>query len=494
MKKLQTAVLMLVMASAANAQRFYQPLGRFYDIEMQENLAADSSKSFSSVKPVMISDNKVVATKSENFSGWMKKHFLDDDFLVFSTDDYDLTVNPIFNFMVRRVSDDESHNNYYHNLRGAEAFGRLGNRIHFMADFYENQAEFVPFEDSVIRANGSVVPGFGYAKKFKDSGLDWAIAMGSFTVDVTSHFRVTLGNGKNFIGSGYRSMILSDLAFPCPYMRYDLNFGKFYYNVLWTQMKSTRALSQNQRYKFASYHVLGYKPLKNLELSLVEGVMWKNTKNGVYTYKPNAGMLLPVIFVPTWINGFDGESNVQVGFDFNYSPIKNIKLYGQANYQGKTDNEDELSNGGFQIGLHVFDLLFGLVDDLKFHLQAEYDISRVESGANELDFWSYGYPLTTLSVCRVKNFNDEKQRDEFILKGELSYKRFMVDASYYRNTQEAIYSSLNFRYFFNKKTKWNLYLSIDRKDCTETYYGNSWDNNYVSVGMQLCPSNFYFDF
>lgn len=510
--KILTAVLVLLAAiSVANAQeRYFVPLGRMYDLDMQASVAADTADKvlFTAVKPVLVpTDEPLPIAKPElSTAQWLKRHFFDDDFLQFSSDIHAITINPIFHFQRTYVRTDKEaelayfkrqykngeHNGdkfYFLNTRGFEAFGRLGKKIYFNTEFYENQARYPRYEDSIInRMRG--IPGQGFGKAFKVDGKDWAMVFGHISVNANKHLTITLGNGKNSIGSGYRSMILSDISFNYPFLRTDLNFGKFYYYVLWGYMQSDHWTyfstheTGESHYKYASYHVAGWKPCNQLELSVIEGVMWKNTdKDNVYKYSPNALMFAPVIGLPMAVNGFDDDNRVQIGFDANYTPWEYIKLYAQYNYQGKNQINNK-KNYGFQAGLHWFDMTFGAVRGLKSHLQVEFNKSNISDGRLSSDFWNYGYPLTSMNITRPDS-------DEIILAADLEYKRIAIEGWMQRATSNDR-MSLTIRYMLNRKTKWNIYATmINRK----AYFANcDYDNNMLVIGMVICPQNFYFDF
>jgi len=504
MRIFRILALLILVSASAQAQRYFQPLGRMYDIDMQHSMIQDSgSASFSAMKPVLIPVRKPLGEvrDSLSFGKWMKRHFLEDDFLHFGSDEHEITINPIFDFQRtydRDIKNDEKI--YFLNTRGFDLYGRLGKRVYFKSEFYENQARYPRYEDSIINVMKGI-PGQGFAKSFKGnsgdaSGKDWGIIFGALSVDINSNMRVTLGNGKNFVGSGYRSVILSDVSFSYPYLRTDLRFGNFYYYVLWAYMQSDSWLyftRGDSHYKYASYHVAGWKPTPKLELSIIEGVMWKNTdKDGLYKYSPNMEMFNPVMLMPLAIHGFNGDSRVQIGYDINYSPVSNLKLYTQYNYQGNYEDKVrkdgvDLSETyyGFQVGAHWFDLLFGMLPDLKSHAQLEYNKSNITYGDSSSDFWNYGYPTTTLNV--VNNCTEE-----LVVATELMYKHFGIDYMYQRNDWSTR-NTWHFRYFFNTKTKWNLYVTLQNRDAEIN--GNAYNNRFVQIGLQISPlQNFYFDF
>ncbi len=503
---------MLLATLAAKAQeRYFQPLGRMYDLDMQAKIAADESEDapFSAVKPVLIPSDEPLPIEKEPLgtARWLRTHFFEDDFLQFSSDIHTITVNPILHFQRTYVrSDKDAELNYFKrqykngehdgdkfyflNTRGFEAFGRLGKRIYFNTEFYENQARYPRYEDSIINVMRGI-PGQGFGKAFKVDGKDWAMVFGHISVDVNKHLTLTLGNGKNSIGSGYRSVILSDLSFNYPFLRADLNFGKFYYYVLWGYMQSdhwsyfSTHETGESHYKYASYHVAGWKPNNKLELSVVEGVMWKNTnKDNVYKYGPNAMMFVPVIGLPLASYGFNEDNRVQIGFDINYTPIKYIKLYGQYNYQGKNRTYNAHDFYGYQIGLHWFDLAFDNIKGLKSHLQLEFTNSNISDGRQSSDFWNYGYPLTTLNVTRP-------DISEIYLAADFEYKRVVVEGLW-QHTQFSDRKALTLRYMLNRKTKWNIYATMMSRKVEFPNY--DYDNNMLVIGMAICPQNFYFDF
>ena len=121
------------------------------------------------MKPVLVpTDEPLPIAKPElSTAQWLKRHFFDDDFLQFSSDVHAITVNPIFHFQRTYLrndkeaelayfkrkypkADNDGDMFYFLNTRGFEAFGRLGKKIYFNTEFYENQARYTRYEDSII--------------------------------------------------------------------------------------------------------------------------------------------------------------------------------------------------------------------------------------------------------------------------------------------------------------------------------------------------------
>lgn len=53
------------------------------------------------------------------------------------------------------------------------------------------------------------------------------MATGTISYALKKHFTFQTGHDRNFIGDGYRSLILSDNATPYPFLKIVTDFGKF---------------------------------------------------------------------------------------------------------------------------------------------------------------------------------------------------------------------------------------------------------------------------
>ena len=64
------------------------------------------------------------------------------------------------------------------------------------------------------------------------------MASGSLVYTPKKWLSFQAGHGKNFIGDGYRSLLLSDNAFNYPYLRTTFTFGKLQYNVMYASFQN----------------------------------------------------------------------------------------------------------------------------------------------------------------------------------------------------------------------------------------------------------------
>ena len=97
------------------------------------------------------------------------------------------------------------------NTRGIVARGLIAHKIGFytyLADNQERAPTFVQNKINTFRA----VPGAGFYKTFKTTGVDYLDGRGGVTFNIAKFVDFQFGYDKQFLGNGYRSLYLSDYA------------------------------------------------------------------------------------------------------------------------------------------------------------------------------------------------------------------------------------------------------------------------------------------
>ncbi len=131
---------------------------------------------------------------------------------------YRFSVDPLFNIELGKDRYDTLNRILSTNTRGFIASGYIGKDFYFESMFAETQSYFPNY---VVDFNNQtqVVPGQGRFKKFKTSGYDYAWSSGFFSYQPWKNVNIQAGHGKQKLGNGYRSLLLSDNAFNYPYAR-----------------------------------------------------------------------------------------------------------------------------------------------------------------------------------------------------------------------------------------------------------------------------------
>ena len=96
--------------------------------------------------------------------------------------------------------------------------------------------------------------------------------------------QAVLGYGKNFIGDGYRSLILSDNAMAYPYLKLTANVWNIQYSCYYSQMTDRSKLLSTGTYprKFTIIHYLDWAVTKRLNLGLFDAIVCRaQDDNGI---------------------------------------------------------------------------------------------------------------------------------------------------------------------------------------------------------------------
>ncbi|HBG86780.1 MAG TPA: hypothetical protein DDW62_04455 [Marinilabiliaceae bacterium] len=289
-----------------------------------------------------------------------------------------IAVNPYFNFELGK--EQEEGKNIWVNTRGLTLEGKLGKKLAFYSAIYENQAVFPQYIDEFIDTRG-VVPGQGRAKTFGDNGWDYSQSSGYLSYNAGKWVNMTLGYGKNFIGDGYRSLLLSDNSYSYPYVKMTTTFLKVQYMVMLGQFshidKLERAGDERFPYKYGAFHYLNWNIGKRLSLGFFESVIWAAQDTTGYR-GVDLGYLIPVIIYRPVEYSVGSPDNVVIGLNLKYIPWKDAAFYGQ--FVMNEFKLDEIMSGekwwankqGFQVGFKNYNFL-GLKN---LDLQTEYSQVR----------------------------------------------------------------------------------------------------------------------
>ena len=249
-------------------------------------------------------------------------------------EDYDIHVSPIFNFNLGSNSalGDLPQKRLITNTRGIEIRGQINKKLGFYTMVTENQVSTPNYLVNFYKTYGNL-PYQSFIKiKNEDFELletDYFNAIAYIAFKPIKNLDIIFGHDKNFVGSGIRSMVLSDFSAPYLQLKSVLNIGRFQYVSILGQMTNLQVPNPGGSSitfppKYLAFHHLNANVGKNLNIGLFESVMYGKRDFGFeFNY------LNPVIFY-RFIEGFLGSSdNAIVGADFKLNLFKTISTYGQ---------------------------------------------------------------------------------------------------------------------------------------------------------------------
>lgn len=514
-----------------HSQKNYLYFNSSYDYNLNKSL--DSISNFhTSIKPYLYSDvNRFVDIKSieiqqskkfvnpKNFK--LKNKIYNDHIISIQDENFTAYIDPLFNFEVGR----DFHDNKYTwvNTRGFQVFGNIGDKFSFYSNFYENQASFSHYLDEFVQTT-HVVPGQGKARTYGGNGYDYAKASGYISYSPSKYFNFQFGTGKNFIGDGYRSLLLSDNSFNYPFLKITTTVWKLKYMNLFAQFQDLKTeYSKDLGYnkKYAAIHYLDWNVNKRLSIGLFEAILFEardTTANRGF----ELAYLNPIIFYRPVEFSVGSPDNALMGLNVKYLIRKNSLFYGQFILDEFKLKEITAGNGwwankfGYQVGFKFYDFL----EKKNLYLQIEYNRVRPYTYSHWTTLQNYGHYNQALAHPIGANFSEfitifKYYKNRFYFKyqfiyakyGEnidgqnygkdifLSYNTYVQD---YNNkigqglTTKLFYNNLEISYLINPSYNLNFVIGYTSR-LTKSAISND-NTNHIYIGLRTSIDNFYYDF
>lgn len=394
--------------------------------------------------------------------------------------DYWFTIDPIFDFQVGKDTDAD-FSSTYNNTRGIFIQGGLGKKFSFYASVFESQGRFAEYynqyAESIKAADEiGIIPGRGIAKRFKKDAYDYPVAEAYLSYSPADFLNVQFGHGKNFIGDGYRSLFVSDVASPSPFLKINTKFWKIKYTNTWMWLKDVRpsVIDDEGAYlsKYMATHFLSWNATKRLNIGFFESIVWAKTQNRGF----DINYINPIIFYRAieFETGQDA-GNAVMGLSAKYKVNDNVNVYSQFildefSLSDITGGDKSWKNKfGYQIGLKYYNA-FKLKNLL---LQAEYNRVRPYTYSHNTTFLNYGHNNQSMAHLWGANFS------ELVLIGRYHYKRWFANAKmvygvrgldFNSNTDTFSYGGDIFRNYNDRPS--DTGVTVGQGNKTQTFYTN----------------------
>ena len=503
---------------------FHTSVRPFYHHEIQKEFNLDSTNN------LLKKENRAYLTGDTWWAKtvrWGENKLLDDDLVKNKLGVLNFRLNPIVNFSAGTES--ISKTSTWRNTRGFDINGAIGEKFSFNTAFVETQAQFSPQITNYI-IGAYQVPGQGRFKPFKDeTAVDYGFSRAIMIYKPNETFTFQFGHGKNFLGDGYRSLLLSDNAFNYPFLKIETNFWNIKYVNIYAQLNHMGFVDGgadrlfDRKYMAAQY--LSWNINKRLNFSLFEMVTWRSLPTRDF----DANYLNPIIFLRPVEFQNGSKDKVMIGATTKYKLMNNLSLYGQLIVDDLKISE--FKNGtkwwgnkyGIQLGLKSFDVfkIRGLSAQFEYNIARPYTYSHSDSitaytqlnqplahplGANfeeGVAFIRYNHKRHYLQIKGLKAVfgldtgNINHGQDIFY---SYNTNRLQVEGDlgdFGHETLQGLKTSLTifeakYSYMINPSS--NLMLEIG---ITNRSYSNALTSNktrHIFFGIKTSLSNFYYDF
>ena len=290
-------------------------------------------------------------------------------------------VNPVLYLSMGGESADSRYT--YINTRGIQIRGMIDGKVGFYTYLGENQMRSPLYVRDWVNDN-NVVPGESFWKSYGDNGYDFFTAMGYISFNVTKHINFQFGHDRQFIGDGYRSMIISDFSPPALFLKINTNVWRLNYTNLFTQVfadaygQSGGSVGNTQfPKKYLVAHRLSFNIGNNVNLGVFESVVF-GREDSLGNNHFELSYLNPIIFYRSIEQQNGSLDNALLGLDAKWNFLKHFSLYGQLIFDELKVDEFINNKGwwgnkiGYQLGLKYIDVL----NISNLDLQLEYNSAR----------------------------------------------------------------------------------------------------------------------
>lgn len=321
-------------------------------------------------------------------------------------ENFKLIANPVISVWAGKESNSDKSFNYL-NSRGVELRGIIDNKVGFYTYFTDNQALYPQYVRNSLKPIDSLKPvlmGENYIKTASNGKVDYISARGYITFNPTKNIGLQFGHDKNFIGNGYRSLVLSENAGAYNFLKLQTKIWKLQYTNLFCQLVTYPTI--NDSYfpkKYMALHHLSVNLGKHLNLGLFETIMYGNRGGGL-----DINYLNPIIFYRSVEQNLGSSDNAFLGGDWKLNFMKRFSWYGQVMIDEFLIDNVRSQNGSWtnkqalQTGLKYFNAFS--IENLD--LQAELNVVRPYTYAHIDNFRSYSHYLQPLAHPRGANFKE----------------------------------------------------------------------------------------
>lgn len=527
----------LIPTLKAEAQAEYQPYSYHYYQKLNNVLYNSETKMHTTIKPIRIAGewknrhDSLMQLGVVDRETWGARKLYNEHLIDVKKDDHTFYADFLPDFQVGRDFAGGGRTTWL-NTRGVQAGLTIGDKFSFYGNFFENQGMFPRYLDQFILEN-AVVPGQGYGKTVNDAGKkDWMYATANISYTVNQYLNVTLAYDKNFIGDGYRSMLLSDVSSNYTGLKLTGEIGNVQYMSLWTYMldpehprSADLGVRAGDNWKWGAFQYLDWNINNRASVGFFQSVVWAN-RNPAGRRGFDFNYLNPIIFLrPVELTNTSSPDKMHLGATAKYKVFSNMTAYGQFMLGELTVSEFFAGRGhvnnkwGAQLGFRGFDA-FG-VKDLNF--LGEYNLARPYTYAHFdpiSNYTNYGEPLAHPWGANFREFvgiaNYSCGRFDFSAQGTYGifgtdpdastnfgkdlFKSYDTHQYVYGNhigqgvRNTLLYGDLRAAYLLNPKYNLRVEASAIYRDHRMPDEGFRQRTAMISLGLRASFRNMYYDF
>lgn len=378
------AVILLLFWCCGNiaAQVGNVPMNRNFERDYILN-SFNSKTAHSAVKPLFKEEN-LLLPDSVQVQDVLPKKF---------------TFSPLSDIRTGMDMNETSSDFAYHLGAGVQMDMQLKNKFNLNAKYMFNYLNGPSYVTDRIEQWGAA-PSFGPVSG-DSTGYLYHWFEGNLHYKASKHFTFQLGNGKNFIGDGYRSLLLSDVANNYPYFKITTNVWKIKYVNIFARPRHIYGVEDDRaqyKHKYTTTHYLDWNVSKKVNIGFFETIVWQ-AKDTLLNRGFDFNYINPIIFYRPVEFQQGSADNALMGLNISVDVGKKTRLYGQFMIDEFLLQELKADSGwwankyGGQIGIKTYDIAG--IENLD--LQSEFSAVRPFTLSHGAEVQNYGHDNGSLA-------------------------------------------------------------------------------------------------
>lgn len=359
------------------SQSLYQP----YSYDFYQKLNIDvyniNTKFHSSLKPFFRDDSLIIDRTDSllnigidtNRKRWVGRKIFNEHLVEINNPEYRVYIDFLPDMIIGR--DISTDKNTWLNTRGFQIGGTVGRKFSFYTSGYENQGKFADYYREYSETH-KVIPGQSREFFVAERGIyqekkDWQYVTALISYTPIKYLNITAGYDKNFIGDGYRSLLLSDFATPYPFLKLTGNLGNIQYTAIWAAMQDPSSpkfsYESGNRKKGGVFHYLDWNVTDRLSVGFFDAVIWADADSLGNKRGFDWGYANPLIFLRPVEATSGSPDNAVIGLTAKYELFPKMAVYGQFaldEFEAKNffkGNGSVRNKWGLQLGIRGADFL-----------------------------------------------------------------------------------------------------------------------------------------
>lgn len=433
---------------------------------------------------------------------------------------FKFSVNPLIAFGT--IIDFAVESNFFELGAGSQLNFQYKDKWYGSFDYLSSNASYPSYIRNYIQQT-NVIPSQGFAVP-TILGNSFSRASGFIAFSPNKFFEFKAGVGKNFIGDGYRSLLLSDNAFQYPYLRINTSFWKLRYTNLFCMMddiRFTNSVNDKSIKKFASIHYLNWNISRRVSVGIFESIIWQ-AKDTLYNRQLDVNYFNPVIFYRPVEYSLGSSDNALMGLNLKVKISNRYQFYSQF-ILDEFLLKEVLDGRGWWANKYGVQVGMKAIEPLKIKglfIQSEFNVVRPFTYSHGSVLQNYGHYNQPLAHPLGANFWEEVthinyQFKNFVISNQTNFALYGTDSTYlsyggniyqsYSNRAQEYYNRIgqgvSNNLFYNKFSvaillnfKQNLRLELAHiyRSITNEYGSNH--QNLIQITLKSFIGNSYTDF